>query len=295
MNPLMLKEDRLHGDLGYPASLYEMTYKAHQPMLELHWHEEFEFFMMTQGTASLRVGVADYELKAGEAVFINSGELHSGSILGDEDCSFIALVFHSDLISSAFPDTIQLQYLSAILEQKRHLPVHLHSGRAAHQPILARLAELFRLHQSCPPMYEMSAKGLICLLLADLLRLGERSGPMDTPPAPAAKSYKVERLKAVIEYIHAHFAQPIRLSDLASLVSMNEAYFCRFFKEMTRTRPVDYINQYRLQHAAAMIRATDKKMTEVALDVGFNNVSYFIEVFKKHFGCTPTAFRKEQH
>ncbi|WP_270170389.1 AraC family transcriptional regulator [Paenibacillus sp. SYP-B4298] len=294
MDPLMLKEDRMHGDPGYPASLYQMSYKAHQPMLELHWHEEFEFLMITQGTASMRVGVEDYEVKAGEAIFVNSGELHSGSILGEEDCSFLALVFHSNLVHSAVPDTIQQQYLLAIMEQRLRLPVHLRADSSEHQLLLSRIAELLRLHERCPPMYELSAKGLICLLLADLLRLGTE-GQLGAPPSPPVKSYKVQRLKAVIEYIHTHYAQPIRLSDLAAVVSMNEAYFCRFFKEMTRTTPVDYINQYRLQHAAAMIRATDKKMTEIAMDVGFNNVSYFIEVFKRYFGCPPTAFKKLQH
>ncbi|MNO04942.1 Regulatory protein SoxS [compost metagenome] len=73
---------------------------------------------------------------------------------------------------------------------------------------------------------------------------------------------------------------------------MSEGQFCRFFKSMTRQTPMDYVNSYRIRQAAEMLRVEDRKISDIALEVGFDNISYFIRVFRKMMKCSPSAFRK---
>ena len=54
---------------------------------------------------------------------------------------------------------------------------------------------------------------------------------------------------------------------------------------------IEYLNQYRLNMAARQLTATDLPVTTIALESGFNNISYFNRVFKKYFGITPREFR----
>jgi len=56
---------------------------------------------------------------------------------------------------------------------------------------------------------------------------------------------------------------------------------------------VEYINQCRMEEAAARLASGRESVTEVALDTGFGNLSYFNRVFKKRFGMTPGAYRKD--
>ena len=287
MNKEQLKEKRLHGDPLYPANLYDYAPIGSEPLMELHWHTELELLLVTSGSATFRVGIHTYEVQAGEALFINSGELHEA--IEGRACAFRALVFHPDLIRSAADDTLQVQYLDPLLQGRHLAPVHLTSGDPAHRALLEPLQQLLRLHAERPPVYELTAKGLLLLVLADLVRLSQ---PAADRTRVAADQYKMERLKQAIGYIQSHYSEAVRLRDMAASVSMSEAYFCRFFKDMTGRNPVDYLNQYRMQQAARLIRSTDNKMTDIAMDVGFNHLSYFIGVFKQHYGCTPSAYRK---
>lgn len=289
MNKAMLKEDRIHGNPLYPVSVYEISAQAGEPLLDLHWHDELEFLMVTKGKAVLRVNVNDYELRAGEAVFVNTGEMHSGYMTQSEGCTFKAVVFHADILGGGSIDPIQEKYIRPLLRQEHAVPVRLTAGTEAERDLLAMLVQVFEANQNKSPLYELITKGLLQLIVSKLILLG---GPGYREPSLPADHQKLERLKTVVEYIQANYSRPIRLGDLAALISVNESYFCRFFKELTAKSPLEYMNQVRVQKAAVLLKAGSEKVMDVALDVGFNNLSYFIGVFKRYFGCTPSEYRK---
>lgn len=74
---------------------------------------------------------------------------------------------------------------------------------------------------------------------------------------------------------------------------MNEQYFCRFFKKSLGKTPVSYINDFRIRHAATLLRTTELPVTEVCLESGFNNLGHFMKEFKKATQLTPLQFRKQ--
>ncbi|MBB3108991.1 AraC-like DNA-binding protein [Paenibacillus phyllosphaerae] len=291
MNKATLKEARIHGNARYPISIYPIVCPPDEPLLDLHWHDEMELLLVTAGQAVFRVDATDYEVAAGEAIFVASGDLHSGSVLGSEPCSFIAVVFHPELLGSGAIDLTLEHYIQPIVQKKRIAPVHLTHAVPHAAELLTLLETLIELNVQKPPVYELTTRGMLLLIMAKLYMLTE--GPAPAQRQRSTDDYRIERLKSVLHYMHEHFSEPIKLSQLAGLVSMSEAYFCRFFKEITAKSPMEYLNQYRMQQAAILLRETDKKMMEVALDVGFNNLSYFIEVFKEHYGNTPAAYRRK--
>ncbi|MBW7473719.1 AraC family transcriptional regulator [Paenibacillus oenotherae] len=291
MNKAVLKEDRIHGTPLYPISYYEISCPPGEPLLELHWHEELEFLMVTEGRAVFRVDMADYEVQAGEAIFVNTGELHSGYIAGDQPCSFKAIVFHPDLIISGSYDVTQEKYVAPLIQKRLSVPSHLTTGSDIENELLGDLRRIIELNESKEPAFELATKGLLLMAIAKLTVLGEpRMGASSSP----AEYHRIARLKTVLNYVQAHYSDPIRLKELAALVSMSEAHFCRLFKEITTKTPIAYINQYRVQQAALLLTTTDKKMMEIALDVGFSNSSYFIGIFKQYYGCTPSFYRSRE-
>ncbi len=288
MNKSLLKEERRHGTPVYPVSLYEITCSPDYPLLDLHWHDELEFLLVTEGRAAFRVDASDYELNAGEAIFVNSGLLHSGSVVGDEPCSFVAVVFHPSLFGNGAIDYLFDQYIVPIIQETLRLPVHLRRRSEPETELLDTLHRIAKANRDKRLASEMEIKGLLFYCLSRMLMLSEPT----VGPRREQDGYRIDRLKAVIAHIERHYAEPITLQQLAGIACMSESYFCRFFKKITTKSPVEYMNGYRVQQAAARLRETDDKMMEIALDVGFNSLSYFNVVFRGRYGCTPSEYRK---
>ncbi|UKS28643.1 AraC family transcriptional regulator [Paenibacillus sp. HWE-109] len=289
MEQAQFKEDRIHGDPLYPIRVYEINCQPGEELLELHWHDELEFLMLTKGEALFRVSMQDYELEAGEAIFVNGGQLHSGQIVTDEGCSFTAIVFHADILGGDRFDLVREKYINPLIQQKYVVPVRIRQDTVEEREILTLLGQVFELNLNEKPLFELSTKAYLQLIISKLMMLGGpsfRGLPLPVNPA------HIDRLKEIIAYMQANFSSAIRLEDLAAIVSFSESYFCRYFKGFTGKSPMDYLNQLRAKQAALLLKDTDKKITEISLDVGFNTLSYFIGVFKMHFGCTPSQYRK---
>lgn len=75
----MLRENRIHGNPMYPVSVYPSVEQLNgNSVLESHWHEEMEFIVVEQGSAVFQTDMVYTEVNEGEALFVNSGELHAG-------------------------------------------------------------------------------------------------------------------------------------------------------------------------------------------------------------------------
>lgn len=104
------------------------------------------------------------------------------------------------------------------------------------------------------------------------------------------KQKKNLQFKKIMEYIDGHYQEDIRLADLAACVNMTPNYFCRYFKEITHRSPMDYLNYYRVEAACERLAYTDKTVSEIAYECGFQDASYFVKVFRHYKNLTPTQY-----
>jgi two-component system response regulator YesN len=100
----------------------------------------------------------------------------------------------------------------------------------------------------------------------------------------------VQRLQ---EYIANHLHEDFSREDLASYVFLNEAYISRLFRKETGFSLSDYILQERMKKAAELLKGTNESVSQVAVNLGFGNFSYFARMFKRVYGVTPHEFRKK--
>ncbi|MDZ5001201.1 helix-turn-helix domain-containing protein, partial [Clostridium perfringens] len=103
---------------------------------------------------------------------------------------------------------------------------------------------------------------------------------------------KVGKLKEVIKYIQTNYKNPITIKELADIAQYSEYHFLRFFKSQTGKTCTQYINYFRIQKATLLLFNTNLSITEIAYEVGFGDVSYFIKTFKKFLSISPTKYRK---
>lgn len=96
-------------------------------------------------------------------------------------------------------------------------------------------------------------------------------------------------LRDLINWTQNNFSHTIKIDDIASIFGYSKYYFCYLFKKMTGITYLNYLNNVRISHACRMLR-DGKTVKEVSEGCGFNDVSYFVQVFKKIHGITPKQY-----
>jgi transcriptional regulator GlxA family with amidase domain len=91
-----------------------------------------------------------------------------------------------------------------------------------------------------------------------------------------------------------HYQDKWSVETLASLINMSVDHFYKFFKSFTRMSPIEYTNDLRIQKAKILlVKDRSKTVTEIAMQTGFCDASYFSKQFKKFAGCTPLEYKRE--
>ena len=108
----------------------------------------------------------------------------------------------------------------------------------------------------------------------------------------AAENSKMQLVKAQIEsYIRANFAQILSMQDVAQAMNYSDTHFCRLFKQCFKINFSVYLNEFRVEQAKQMLANTNLTVKEVSISCGYRDTSYFIRVFKRFTGTTPSDYR----
>lgn len=98
-------------------------------------------------------------------------------------------------------------------------------------------------------------------------------------------------LQPALSYMKSSFDQKITLEYLAEICNITPTYFSRLFKKTMNTNLVDYLNDIRISQAKIHLLTTNKKISQIATEVGFSDCGYFIKVFKQKENMTPNEYR----
>jgi AraC-like DNA-binding protein len=110
--------------------------------------------------------------------------------------------------------------------------------------------------------------------------------------ADGARLADLVRLAPVFQTIHARYAGPVTLQELAGLVDLHPAYFTTLFRRVAGHPPIRYLARYRLDRARELLVCTDLPVTEIAHAVGFADLAYFDRVFRRTAGTSPGEYRR---
>ncbi|WP_339269393.1 response regulator [Paenibacillus sp. FSL W8-0187] len=99
-------------------------------------------------------------------------------------------------------------------------------------------------------------------------------------------------VQKILQYIHEHYEQDITVKSMSGYVMMGENYVSALFKKKTGRTLIHYLHQVRVDKAIAYLLQTDLPVHEISLRVGFVNDNYFIKIFKRLTGFTPSKYRQ---
>ncbi len=100
------------------------------------------------------------------------------------------------------------------------------------------------------------------------------------------------KFNAIHRLITENYTRTITLREAADLVGMNKTAFCNAFKRMYGTSFIKYLTHYRMKAAARLLETTTMNVSEIAYEIGFNDVPHFNRLFSEFFHTTPTQYRR---
>lgn len=292
-----LKEQKDHGTSVFPCGLYEVFDNAPWEGVKHHWHDEIEILYFMKGNFKVKINMESFPVEEECFFFVNPGEIHSVDCSGPATES--AIVFHPCILNFEHYDLAQTQLIQPLTKGEIQLPRFLDSSHPAFHKIKKEYLDILNVfHQTgmfLSSEYQTVTEDIASQLFirAGLLKmLGFLSSFSLLTQPEKADDYRVQIIKYSLEFIRKHYQEKIYIRDLAENASMNEQYFCRFFKKILGKSPITYINEYRIKQAIILLQTTDSPVMDICLDCGFNNLGNFLREFKKDTGFTPLQYRK---
>ena len=278
----------VHGNKAFPAAFYEDDFSIHP--LPWHWHDELELFVVVRGSVRFRTAAGEYILDEGDGLFINSGTLHAAWNYGADSCVFHSIVFHPRLVGGEETSVFWEKYLMPMLNNETLRTVLLEQNNMYYKEILQRIEQAWQLGMKQERGYEF----LVRAHLSRILYLLDVHYETLKQTLSDKQLRDGKRIKAMIGYIEEHLEDVLTIESIADAAAISVSECLRCFKSTIGTTPIQYVRQTRIQKAAELLKYTKLTVTEVAVQCGFQEMSYFSKIFHQTHGVTPSEFRKRK-
>lgn len=286
------RENIKHGNSFFPLAVYYTHHdKTRKNMIHNHWHQEMEILYIHENAMTVMIDNHQFIGKKGDIFIIPPNLLHEAKNHEEQSCAFFAIVFDPYFIGSHLNDQIQQSYINSILASPAQFIFHLtsdHPATTALREMLNTIIDDFALKSMA---YELGIKGNLLLFFQSIFKLKNEL------PKQLISKQEIDvsnKCRQIINFIEENYQDPITLDDISEEIGFSRAYFCRFFKKNFHKTFLDFLTEFRIHNAEYLLSHSDLKITDLALETGFENASYFSSIFKEKTGQTPSAYRQSE-
>lgn len=237
----------------------------------LNLHRNIEVLCITDGQGQVRCGEEVLTVEKGDLVVVNSYNVHQ-AISGDT-LEYDCLIIGSDFCMDNGIDITAVQFAAK-----------LHNAQTYR--VFRRVSREYE-HQG-----QYRAARIRNAVLALMICLCEDHSTPKTGTAGQDRS--LESVIGAIDYIKENLSRKLSAEQIAASAGFSKFYFLRLFKKVTGCTLVQYINLLRCEQAKELLKTGKHTVKETALLCGFDNLSYFTNVFKKYTGSLPNSYRSKQ-
>lgn len=261
-----------HDDFEVWHSAYiNMTFLAHQ-------HTEVELIWVREGSSVLTVNNQTFSLKEGDLLLCQSGSIHYSEKQAKNVLEFI--LFNPSLIQSRrVPLSLSTQHFKAKKLNKYGMDKSV-------ERIFTDISHELTSHE---PFYQNVVQNTLKTFLYRLQRYFPVTSTDDMSTSKKSSPFISEALS----YMEANLSEELSLEQIAKVLNIDSGYFSRIFKKYTGLNFVQYRNSLRLDNAIKLLQETDKSISDIAFDCGFQNIRTFNRVFIQYTSKSPMEFRKD--
>lgn len=249
----------------------------------LHYHLDIEFLYVLRGRILLKNGYCRYELQEGD-IFTNSGhELHGMTALTEDN---VVAVIHisSHYFSQYFPNLNKACYRTYSRK----------AGDARHDVLRGLLLQILLKYVTAAFNY----KSECAYLMGDTIKHLNKYFNLFTFDKDMVVGFDrgdpvaIERISRICQYIYQNYAETITLEDLSEMEHLSPFYLSHLIKNFTGMSYRELLCFARVEWSELSLLGSDKKVSQIAREVGFSTTSYYRKYFEKWFGATPEEHRR---
>jgi len=248
-------------------------------------HEAIEIKYFYEGRSTLLIGNEAVVANAGDVIVMNPYEFHATISCSEEKGKY-----HLIMVGLDFFDTMTdmgKDLRTIFFREKKGFINKIENS----DELRYLLSAVIRENTERSEAYKLRLRGLMTEVIALLMRNGMRS--TENLGSEQRVRYHTT-IEPALRKIRNEYHRSLTLELLAEECCVNKYYFCRIFKEAMGISPMQYLSDYRLNNADILLRNTEKGISEIISDCGFNEESYFYRCYKKHFGVTPYSRRNQK-
>ena len=281
-----LKENKPHGTKDDPFSTYHIENAGRSFQIPVHWHDEFEIINVRSDFLTVSISGESYIGKTGEAFVVSPGNLHlMGSQSGTVD--YYTFLFPLKYISFRTDDMLDEKLLEPL--NSGHLMICPRVKDTAKE-LCEQLIEIYEAKNDESESKITTQVRTKIILLQFILEMWKKGFVIEND---TSGRNTVE--KEMVSYIQQNFTGKISLREFGEQFHLSEKYISRYFKEHFHITLSQYVTYLRLEHAKQLLQDTDIPVTDVAMQSGYQNVSYFIRSFQKAYAVSPLKYRKNNY
>lgn len=249
-----------------------------------HWHKGIELIYVSKGSMFCQTNLDRFKLQKGDICFINRNQVHSLSCDGKVQCEHDTLILNMDLFNIDID--LYEKYILPIIEDDTFSHIRFTGTDSNAAKISKSMKEIESLKDNKPLAYELGIISKAYEIMKNLYEVHSTGQYLKTK-----SDYDRILLQKMIEYIYENYSGQISLDDIAGAANISLSKANQIFKEFTSYSPIAFLNNYRLEKSAELLRNTNDTIAQISLDCGFSGQSYFNKVFIKEYGSTPLKYR----
>ncbi|HIX15142.1 MAG TPA: AraC family transcriptional regulator [Candidatus Hungatella pullicola] len=256
--------------------------QSNHDMPVMHYHDFYEIYIQDEGTRDCAIGNNFYKLNPRDIVLIKPNVLHQS--LSSNTHSRTVIYFTESFLKKYFSAEVIQRFIGAFQSES----VTLSSDS------YYKISKIIR---DMKKDSDLNSDNLIFAKFAEIFVLILKS-IREQPTASlqssrvAAESSVNQGFSPLIAYVHENFLSLTSIDEIASTFYVTPSHLCRTFKKLTNYTIIQYINLLKIQKSCAMLHDTNKSITDIALDCGFNSTMYFCKTFRSLLHLTPTEYRR---
>lgn len=256
-----------------------------------HIHDTVEILFITSGSFTVFSDGEKYEISAGDLVLFRSNVIHHIFAGRENKNSYYVLKIRPATVRGIFDSSpAEVQLLSLIYNRNGLKCVWKREEIEKSEEISCGFSLLKKEYGEDNTYRDIAIKFAVGTILLGILR----SAPdEDEKRLFETTNHTADCIYKAMAYVNKKYAEDITEADISSAVGLSYHYFSRSFKLVTGKSFKEYLNITRINRAEKLLMTTDKTVSLICSECGYNNLSYFIKTYKKYKKICPGAVREK--
>ena len=266
------------------GSIHAFIYKNNKFNAPWHYHEDLELTYIVKGSGIRHLGSSVDYFTDGDLVLIGKNVPHCWVNEKNYNDGVISacVQWNNEALDHFIKNSIELNPIKLLLEASKN-------GIKFTNTNFVR-----RIGKAMAKLHELTSGKKLMNLLDILLELATTSQKQILSGNEASYLFSEKsnfRIATILDYIESNYQQKICIQEMADLIFMTRGAFCKYFKKEFKRSFTTYLNEFRIRKACLLLQETDNNLLDIALDCGYENMSFFHRQFKKYLQITPMKYR----